>query len=76
MSWNSIKIDFARAVSFKMSSSQLTPTPARNLSKLIDLGMRIELTGVILLSRPWWNDNRWPHQKTSPLDDVTERNGT
>ena len=24
----------------------------------------------------WPNDNRWPHQKTSTLDDVIARNGT
>ena len=25
---------------------------------------------------PWWNDNRWPHQKMSTLDDVIARHGT
>ena len=28
------------------------------------------------ISKPWWNDNRWPHQKTSTLDDVIARNDT
>ena len=44
-------MDCARAVSFKMSTSHRTPTPVRNESKFIDLMMRIELTGAVLLSR-------------------------
>ena len=28
------------------------------------------------LFKACWNDNRWPHQKTSTLDDVIARNGT
>ena len=26
--------------------------------------------------RAWWNDNRWPHQKTSTLHDVIARHVT
>ena len=36
-------MDYARAVSLKMSTSKRTPNTAQNSCKLIDLEMRIEL---------------------------------
>ena len=37
-------MDYAWAVSLKMSTSQWTPNTEQNLSKLIDLVKRIEIT--------------------------------
>ena len=35
-----------------------------------------DVSGGLGESRPRWNDNRWPDQKKSTLDDVIARNGT
>ena len=44
-------MDYARAVSLNMPTSQWTPNTVQNESKLIDLVMRIELTQAILMPR-------------------------
>ena len=42
---------------------------------VIQISMQVEYTKLIHHGL-WWNDNRWPHQKTSTLDDVIARNST
>ena len=43
----------------------------------IEINLKMAISELILtLPTAWWNDNRWPHQKTSTLDDVIARNST